>query len=140
MTSKSNRRVKEIVALCLLALALLLVFSLATYHSSDSTLLSTSSGKTTVRNMMGIVGANLAAILLVAIGVSAYWLPFFLMVTLILMRPYLIASLIGRPHDQRYWTYLIGLALFGLLYLVQRPRIPKAEATPAAMAFTTSIP
>jgi hypothetical protein len=41
------------------------------------------------------------------------------------MRPDLIASLIGMPHDQRYWTYLIGLAIFGLMYLVQRPRMPK---------------
>ena len=52
-------------------------------------------------------------------------LPFFLAVTLILMRPDLIASLISIPHEQRYWTYLIGLALFGLLYIIQRPRIPK---------------
>jgi hypothetical protein len=51
--------------------------------------------------------------------------PFFLAVTLSLMRPDLIASLIGIPHEQRYWTYFIGLAIFGLMYLVQRPRMPK---------------
>jgi TRAP transporter 4TM/12TM fusion protein len=60
-----------------------------------------------------------------------YEIPFFLAVTLTLMRPDLIASWIGIPHGQRYWTYLIGLALFGLLYLVQRPRIPKPAAVPA---------
>jgi hypothetical protein len=53
-------------------------------------------------------------------------------VTLSLMRPDLIASWIGLPHDQRYWTYLIGLAIFGLLYLMQRPRMPKPEAASAA--------
>jgi TRAP-type uncharacterized transport system fused permease subunit len=57
--------------------------------------------------------------------------PLLLSVTLILMRPDLIASLIGIPHDQRYWVYPMGLALYGLIYLMQRPRIPKADAAPA---------
>ena len=61
-------------------------------------------------------------------------IPFFLAVTISLMRPDLIASLIGIPHDQRYWTYLIGLAIFGLMYLVQRPRMPKSTIAPAAAA------
>jgi TRAP transporter 4TM/12TM fusion protein len=54
-----------------------------------------------------------------------YEIPLFLAVTLSLMRPDLIAGWVGLPHDQRYWTYLIGLTLFGLLYLMQRPRTPK---------------
>ena len=56
-----------------------------------------------------------------------YEIPVFLFITLNLMRPDLIASLIGVPHDQRYWTYLIGLILFGILFLIQRPRITKVE-------------
>jgi TRAP-type uncharacterized transport system fused permease subunit len=59
-------------------------------------------------------------------------LPLFLSVTITLMRPDLIASLIGIPQEQRYWTYLIGLGIFGLVYLMQRPRIPKEEPLPAA--------
>ena len=59
-------------------------------------------------------------------------LPLLLAVTLSLMRPDLIASLIGIPHEQRYYTYLLGLALYGVIYLMQRPRIPKVEQTPAA--------
>jgi TRAP transporter 4TM/12TM fusion protein len=58
-------------------------------------------------------------------------IPIFLFVALNLLRPDLIASWIGLPHGQRYWTYLIGLAVFGVLYLMQRPRIPKVEAAPA---------
>ena len=61
-----------------------------------------------------------------------YEVPFFLCVTFILMRPDAVAKWVGLAHDQRYWTYLIGLALFGLLYLVQRPRMPKPEAQSAA--------
>jgi TRAP transporter 4TM/12TM fusion protein len=60
-----------------------------------------------------------------------YEIPIFLFVALNLLRPDLIASWIGLPHDQRYWTYLIGLAIFGVLYLMQRPRAPKVEAAPA---------
>ncbi len=59
-----------------------------------------------------------------------YEIPFFLAVTLTLMRPDLIASWLGLPHGQRYWMYLIGLGLFGVIYLVQRPRIPKPAAAP----------
>jgi TRAP transporter 4TM/12TM fusion protein len=61
-----------------------------------------------------------------------YEIPLFLFVTLNLMRPDLIASWVGLPHEQRYWTYLIGLAVFGLLFLMQRPRIPKTAAVAEA--------
>jgi hypothetical protein len=60
-----------------------------------------------------------------------YEVPLFLCVTFILMRPDAVAPWVGLPHDQRYWVYPIGLALFGLLYLMQRPRIPKAAPVPA---------
>ncbi len=56
-----------------------------------------------------------------------YEIPLFLLVTFILMRPDATASFLGMPHEQRYWTYPIGLAVFGLLYLMQRPRIPKPK-------------
>jgi TRAP-type uncharacterized transport system fused permease subunit len=55
-------------------------------------------------------------------------IPIFLFVTLNLMRPDLIANWVGLPHDQRYWTYLIGLAVFGGMFLLQRPRMPKPAA------------
>jgi TRAP transporter 4TM/12TM fusion protein len=51
-----------------------------------------------------------------------YEVPIFLVVTLILMRPDLTAQIMGIPHHHRYWCYLIGLAVFGLLYLLQRIR------------------
>jgi TRAP-type uncharacterized transport system fused permease subunit len=61
-----------------------------------------------------------------------YEIPIFLFVTLIMMRPALIASWIGLPYDQRYWVCFIGLTVFGLLYLMQKPRIPKTAPVPAA--------
>jgi len=54
-------------------------------------------------------------------------IPLLLCVTLVLMRPDLIAQWLHIPHGQRYWTYLIGMALFGIVYLMQRPRRTKAE-------------
>ena len=59
-------------------------------------------------------------------------LPLLLAVTLSLMRPDLIASLIGIPHEQRYYTYLIGLVIYGVVYLMQRPRMPKEAPAPVA--------
>jgi hypothetical protein len=46
------------------------------------------------------------------------------------MRPDLIAQWLGIPQNQRYWTYLIGLGIYGILYLMQRPRTPKPVAEP----------
>jgi TRAP transporter 4TM/12TM fusion protein len=60
-----------------------------------------------------------------------YEIPLFLFVTLTMMRPGIVASWIGLPDDQRYWVCFIGLGVLGLLYLMQRPRIPKAVAVPA---------
>ena len=58
-------------------------------------------------------------------------IPIFLSVTLTLMRPDLISKLIGIPYGQRYWVYPIGLVIFGLLYFMQRLRIPKKVAVPS---------
>jgi TRAP transporter 4TM/12TM fusion protein len=61
-----------------------------------------------------------------------YEIPIFLCVTVLAMRPDAVSSWIGVPQDQRYWVYPIALAVFGLLYLSQRPRIPKVEPVSAA--------
>jgi TRAP-type uncharacterized transport system fused permease subunit len=52
-----------------------------------------------------------------------YEIPILLGATYILMRPDSVARLVGMPHEQRYWMYLVGLAVFGLVYLLQRPRV-----------------
>ncbi len=61
-----------------------------------------------------------------------YEVPLLLAVTFILLRPDGVASLLGVAHDKRYWMYLIGLAVFGLTYLLQRPRRPQVAATAPA--------
>jgi TRAP transporter 4TM/12TM fusion protein len=59
-----------------------------------------------------------------------YEVKFFLAATLILMRPDLIARWLNIDHSQRYWTYLLGLGILGVLYLVQkhRTKVPAPEA------------
>jgi TRAP transporter 4TM/12TM fusion protein len=61
-----------------------------------------------------------------------YEIPILLIITVFLMRPDFIASVIGVPHNQRYWCYLGGMAVFGVLYLMQRPRKPEAPAAAGA--------
>ena len=58
-------------------------------------------------------------------------IPIFLCITFVMMRPEAVSSWIGIPHDQRYFAYLIGLAVYGIIYLMQRPRIPRLDAAPA---------
>ena len=111
MFPQFDRRAKEITTLCLFGLAVLLLLSLVTYNSSDPTLFTASSGQRPVQNAVGIVGANLAAILLVAVGVSAYWLPaFFLFGALGLFLP----RAISRPLLLATGCTLLVIASSGL--------------------------
>lgn len=56
-----------------------------------------------------------------------YEIPIFLSVTFILMRPDAVAPWLGIPHSGRYLVYPIGLAIYGILYLMQRPRIAESR-------------
>ena len=111
--SKSSSRANEIVAIILLAITILVFLSLVSFNENDPSLIAASSFKT--KNWIGVVGANIAAILFSAIGLTAYVLP--AMLALIAWRVFQSASLyvpIGR---------LIGFLLFtvsisGLLSLM----------------------
>ena len=56
-----------------------------------------------------------------------YEIPIFLCVTFIMMRPDAVAPWLGIPHSGRYLVYPIGLAIYGILYLMQRPRIAESR-------------
>jgi TRAP-type uncharacterized transport system fused permease subunit len=64
-----------------------------------------------------------------------YEIPLFIAVAIILMRPEVITGWLGLPHSQRLWGYAIGLGLYGLIYLLQKPRCsdeqPVEVAAPA---------
>jgi TRAP transporter 4TM/12TM fusion protein len=57
--------------------------------------------------------------------VKIWEIPLFLSITICAMRPDAVASLVGLPHDQRYYIYPVALIIFGILYLMQKPRMPK---------------
>lgn len=54
-----------------------------------------------------------------------YEVPLLLGVTLIMMRPDLIAAWSGLDYGHRHWMYLAGLLLLGFIYVLQKLRTPK---------------
>lgn len=61
-----------------------------------------------------------------------YEIPLFLAASFVLFRPDIIARWINIPNDQRYWSYLIGLGIWVLVYLLQRPRVIKQDSAAVA--------
>ena len=59
-------------------------------------------------------------------------IPILLSITFMLMRPDAVAGLIGLAHGQRYWVYPVGMAVFGAMYLIQRPRRPEPQTAGSA--------
>ncbi|ROQ93292.1 TRAP transporter permease [Desulfosoma caldarium] len=57
-----------------------------------------------------------------------YEVPLLLGVTLIMMRPDVIAPRLGLDYAHRHWAYLVGLALFGFIYFLQKLRSPRQPA------------
>jgi TRAP transporter 4TM/12TM fusion protein len=49
-----------------------------------------------------------------------YEIPLFLAVTLMMLRPDLLEWLLGLPH--KYYSFVVGAALYGMLYFLQRSR------------------
>jgi S-DNA-T family DNA segregation ATPase FtsK/SpoIIIE len=74
---KGSRLSREIWAVVIFALALLIALSLFSYEPTDRSL-NTPSGSLEIRNWGGIVGAYLADLLLQGLGLSAYFLSLFL--------------------------------------------------------------
>jgi DNA segregation ATPase FtsK/SpoIIIE, S-DNA-T family len=75
-----SRHLNIFLGLVLVLAALLVLLSLATYHSADPSL-NTASGVTgphAVRNWIGLFGAYLSDLLLQAVGITAFFLPLWL--------------------------------------------------------------
>lgn len=51
-----------------------------------------------------------------------YEVPILLAITLVMMRPDLIAHWCGVSFERRHWFYLVGLVIYGVMYLLQLPR------------------
>ena len=71
--SKPPSWANEIVAIFLLGVTVLLFLCLVSYSQTDPSVITASSQK--IQNWIGVLGANISAILISAIGWTAYLLP-----------------------------------------------------------------
>ncbi|MEZ5346699.1 MAG: DNA translocase FtsK [Pyrinomonadaceae bacterium] len=102
-TNPGNRsRYNEITAIILVALALLMLLCLVTYHPSDWSF-NTSTSQST-RNWAGVVGSVIADILFQSVGLMAYVIPF--LILLIALKCFQSKSLFVPP------ARLLGFLLF----------------------------
>ena len=99
---KNHSRANEVLAIVLLAVAVLVFLCLVSFNQSDPTFNTASSQK--VQNWIGVVGANLAELLMTVVGLTAYLFP--ALMALIAWRVFKSESL--RPRVSR----TIGFALF----------------------------
>ena len=74
ISAKGHSLTNEIVAVALAALTVLLFLCLISYSPNDPSLVTSSLQKT--QNWIGVVGANVAAILFSILGMTTYFLPF----------------------------------------------------------------
>jgi S-DNA-T family DNA segregation ATPase FtsK/SpoIIIE len=112
-TSQSHSLTNEIVAISLLAATILIFLCLVSFNENDPSLITESSFKT--QNWIGVVGANVAAILFSIIGLTAYLIP--VLMGLIAWRIFRSASLYA-PVGRIIGYVLFVLSFSSLLFLV----------------------
>ena len=96
-------RAREIAGVVLFALAVFLFLSVISYTPTDPSLSNYETSTTKISNVGGIIGSYLADMLIRFLGLSAYWLPLFLLITSVklfldsefLFRPGWIGGFIG---------------------------------------------
>jgi len=98
-----NTRRNEIIAIALLALGLLLALCLTSYNPNDPSW--NAAGQDEARNLVGVIGANVAAVVFQSVGLAAYLLP-----------PLLLAAAWRRFRTRRIHAPLSRM--IGLLTLV----------------------
>ena len=103
--AKHHSRINEIAAVVLLAVAVLVFLCLVSASPDDRSVISTGYGTGhSTRNWIGVVGANIAAVLVSAVGWIAYLLP--ALIALVAFRVFQSESL--RPRISR----VIGFVMF----------------------------
>jgi S-DNA-T family DNA segregation ATPase FtsK/SpoIIIE len=88
-------RAREIAGVVLFALAVFLFLSVISYTPMDPSLSNYETSTTKIANIGGIIGSYLADILIRFLGLSAYWLPLFLLITSVKL--FLDAEFLFRP-------------------------------------------
>ncbi len=104
----------DAVAIFLATVAVLVLLSLISSSTDDRSLISTGAGLPKARNWVGVVGANIAAVLFSTIGWTAYFIPF--LIGLIAWRVYKSDTLLPRPSRVLGFVFFT-VALSGLISL-----------------------
>lgn len=104
----------DVVALILVALAALVFLCLVSGSPTDRTWLGNSSSSEPIRNLIGVAGATIAAVLFNAIGWTAYLVP--VLILLVALRVYQSDDLV--PSPTRFIGYILfAISLAGLISL-----------------------
>ncbi|MEO6587722.1 MAG: DNA translocase FtsK 4TM domain-containing protein [Pyrinomonadaceae bacterium] len=112
-SSAAHHRGNDVAALFILAIAVLLFLSLATYSQTDWNLFNNSS-QYTKHNWIGIVGSSVADLLFQVIGLTSYFTP--VLLALIAWRIYQSKSL--RPSISRALAVILFVfSISGLIYI-----------------------
>ncbi len=111
-----HSRLNEVIAVGLVALAVLTFLCLVTSSPDDRSIVSTGyTENQPTKNWIGLVGANIAAVLISAIGWTAYLLP--ALIALIALRVYQSATL--KPRISRIAGFLLFVvSVSGLAYMI----------------------
>lgn len=110
-----HSRLNEVVAVIVGVLAVLVFLSLVTSSPDDRSLISTGAGLASTRNWVGVVGANIAAVLLSGFGWTAYLIP--VLIALMAWRVFLSDTLV--PSISRVAGYIFfAVSLSGLISLL----------------------
>ncbi len=113
--AKAHSHWNDVLAIILGAVAVLVLLCLITSSTDDRSLISTGAGLPKTRNWIGVVGANIAAVLFSTFGWTAYLIP--LLIALIGFRVYQSDTLI--PRASRVAGYLFfAVSLSGLITLL----------------------
>ncbi|NPV05398.1 MAG: DNA translocase FtsK [Syntrophaceae bacterium] len=88
-------RTREIAGVVLFALAVFLFLSVISYSPTDPSLSNYETSRAKIANIGGVIGSYIADILIRFLGLSAYWLPLFLLITSVKL--FLDAGFLFRP-------------------------------------------
>ncbi|MER3431153.1 MAG: cell division protein FtsK [Blastocatellia bacterium] len=115
-SSAIHSRVNEVVAVALVSVALLIFLCLVTASPEDRSIVSTGyGGNSPTKNWIGVIGANIAALLVSAIGWTAYLVP--ALIVLIAWRVYRsVGFAISKFRATGYLLFLVSLS--GIAYLI----------------------
>jgi DNA segregation ATPase FtsK/SpoIIIE, S-DNA-T family len=113
--AKKHSHWNDVIAIILGAVAVLVLLCLITSSADDRSMISTGNGSASTRNWIGVVGANIAAVLFSTFGWTAYLIP--LLIALIGFRVYQSDTLI--PRASRVAGYIFfTISLAGLISLL----------------------